>query len=996
MKRLLLIGILLWGVQAFASSCSSTGGGGNWDQTGSWTSCGGVVPQVGDTVTITAGNPITVPAGYSTNNVNSVTFSGTNASLTVAATGTLNTKALTFAGTTPSVTNNGTIVVNPAASSTAVTITTGGVLTNNGTITAGYPSAVAGTIAIISNANGTLTSNVGSVLNLYGDLQYQKGGFVNLYGTAVTFKPPSGVRFYLEQAVTGSGVGAVNVCATSACDGTATNPNGSPYTPTTFTTDLSSGGNAFQWISANTNSYATITMRGAEFTNCGTASLGCVTLTGTASTGAMYLRDAKFVSTGQVWNGATTNIDIVYQRLTLITPLQAPWIGITGTAAKGSETRYVGSVVAYSPAASPSSTNVIGLEILAPGVQVGKSLLRDGVYEAGFISYNGEIAASVGSGAHNQTYRQSAVVIDSSGSGTGLSCWITAPRAANAFQDSGCLQKGANNHFWSESGSDLAVSSTIAQANWLDGDGAAQTDYGDNCFFNDDAKCKNNIFLNNSGTDITQSGSSTTTTTMAYQNNTSIASQAMTLGEANFVQTAIGPTTGNIFYFPQQGTSTSLKTGGITPAGKFYSLNSSFVLDSNYFWGTTGTGDSNAYYTAVPGSLSGSAPMLEMPSGGYTYITSPIAGQWVSASSTAGTDNTTGTIVCTSCSFFADQVGNFYIQDTTKSSYLPITGYTSSTTVTTTNLNFTNGGGDTLKTYPQGFVPSTSCTVSGSSNPYTLTCAGMDFPNQGVQAGCFVVNSVSFPNGNLGTVVSVTGATTLTFNQSSRPVTTGSVIIQPALRKDGTLYGATNFGAKDLHIDPSFVDPTVSVCKWLATNLGRDTRYCQRSNLYQIAVTTYNSGTKTVTVAGGGANSVPAYWQAGDPVMALTSGGAGFGTYDSIATIAGDYSSFTLTSGITSLSSSNVLVNLWSTVNFGRVMVTLNGFDYTGAPCASGAGCYSWATMDNLWKYIQQRARPMNGAFKNAAPAAYCDHTTVDNSCDVGALDSFPAAILQQ
>lgn len=53
--------------QAFAGSCSSTGGGGLWTSGATWTgTCGGVagIPALGDTVTIASGSPVTVNTSF--------------------------------------------------------------------------------------------------------------------------------------------------------------------------------------------------------------------------------------------------------------------------------------------------------------------------------------------------------------------------------------------------------------------------------------------------------------------------------------------------------------------------------------------------------------------------------------------------------------------------------------------------------------------------------------------------------------------------------------------------------------------------------------------------------------------------------------------------------------------------------------------------------------------------------------------------------------------
>lgn len=57
---------------AYAASCSSNATG-DWNAAGTWTSCGGTVPQAGDTVTIGA-HTVTIPSGHTINQVGNVTI----------------------------------------------------------------------------------------------------------------------------------------------------------------------------------------------------------------------------------------------------------------------------------------------------------------------------------------------------------------------------------------------------------------------------------------------------------------------------------------------------------------------------------------------------------------------------------------------------------------------------------------------------------------------------------------------------------------------------------------------------------------------------------------------------------------------------------------------------------------------------------------------------------------------------------------------------------
>lgn len=115
---------------AFAAACSSNATG-NWNAAATWTSCGGGVPQAGDTVTIGA-HTVTVPSGYTINQV------------------------------------------------TDITIQSGGTLTQANTLT----QTITGTLTIQSGGNLTHTDNSTSQANevdfVVGGLDVQSGGTINV------------------------------------------------------------------------------------------------------------------------------------------------------------------------------------------------------------------------------------------------------------------------------------------------------------------------------------------------------------------------------------------------------------------------------------------------------------------------------------------------------------------------------------------------------------------------------------------------------------------------------------------------------------------------------------------------------------------------------------------------------------------------------------------------------------------------------------------------
>ena len=57
-----------------AATCTSTGNG-NWSVAGTWTDCGGGIPQTGDSVVIAASHTVTVDTN--TNSLSSLTVNGT-------------------------------------------------------------------------------------------------------------------------------------------------------------------------------------------------------------------------------------------------------------------------------------------------------------------------------------------------------------------------------------------------------------------------------------------------------------------------------------------------------------------------------------------------------------------------------------------------------------------------------------------------------------------------------------------------------------------------------------------------------------------------------------------------------------------------------------------------------------------------------------------------------------------------------------------------------
>lgn len=177
----LVLALFLWTVSGVSpaaaapdATCTSTGTG-NWGTAGTWTGCGGLVPQTGDTVIIAVGHTVTV--NVNTNNISSLTVNGT---LTVGATvtvsgdltvsGTVNVGNSTTART---VTIGGNITINsggalqvPTTSNATHTLNAGGNLTNDGTFNARSDAGSLMTVVFNNNANQTVSGTGTNNFNL--------------------------------------------------------------------------------------------------------------------------------------------------------------------------------------------------------------------------------------------------------------------------------------------------------------------------------------------------------------------------------------------------------------------------------------------------------------------------------------------------------------------------------------------------------------------------------------------------------------------------------------------------------------------------------------------------------------------------------------------------------------------------------------------------------------------------------------------------------------
>ncbi|MBK9055644.1 MAG: G8 domain-containing protein [Chloroflexi bacterium] len=108
----LIVALFLWtvsGVKPAAAApeatCTSNGSG-SWGTTGTWTGCGGLVPQTGDTVIIATGHTVTVNtntaslASLTVNGTLTIGNSGTDRNVNVAGDVTISSDGLIQPGTT--------------------------------------------------------------------------------------------------------------------------------------------------------------------------------------------------------------------------------------------------------------------------------------------------------------------------------------------------------------------------------------------------------------------------------------------------------------------------------------------------------------------------------------------------------------------------------------------------------------------------------------------------------------------------------------------------------------------------------------------------------------------------------------------------------------------------------------------------------------------------------------------------------------------------------
>src|SRR5215471_2667639 len=159
--------LLLSGSSLWANTCTYSGANGLWRSV-TWNSCGGTYPHLGDTVTISGGAQVTIPAGE----VDVVGTDGAAGTIVLTVTGSASSLILS-AGTVPGPTGNG----GQLQLHGDISVVNGGNLSRNAasflcfSTTNGANPAYAMRTATTGNAtdiaNGTNTASIGWLTAIY-------------------------------------------------------------------------------------------------------------------------------------------------------------------------------------------------------------------------------------------------------------------------------------------------------------------------------------------------------------------------------------------------------------------------------------------------------------------------------------------------------------------------------------------------------------------------------------------------------------------------------------------------------------------------------------------------------------------------------------------------------------------------------------------------------------------------------------------------------------
>lgn len=295
-----------------------------------------------------------------------------------------------------------------------------------------------------------------------------------------------------------------------------------------------------------------------------------------------------------------------------------------------------------------------------------------------------------------------------------------------------------------------------------------------------------------------------------------------------------------------------------------------------------------------------------------------------------------------------------------------------------------NAAKGTLSSYagiPIGMVRVAQTTSTSGTSTTEIDCSTCNFTTSGVIPGDYVSDNSSGTKLTT-TVASVASATRLLLTGSITGLTSGHLFIvyksygSLTACASGCFYGVTaGFGTHDFHVDPYFKDPTRSVCNYYVKVAG-GTAPCY--------VTASNGGE-----AGGFLRSTSI---SGTTVINDTTAGVNFSTLgitannDWIIIYQGNTSTFRCAAKVTSLTSTQLTFSpactgLTSGDRFsfitalrymGQAMVSINGWDYTGAPTTPP----TWAKVISIWRWVRDGFVPQNYTLKGAG----------DDGSDIGAV----------
>lgn len=554
----------------------------------------------------------------------------------------------------------------PATGDT-VTICAGHTVTMAANNTIGTGGAT-GTAAITLNT-GTLVTNAGTVLTAKGDIQFQLGATLTFNGS-VSFDTPAATVYKIIRIAGGAGTSTVTLGPAS----------GTRATFQTITTQSTS--TDFRIDGVTTGGF-NLVIQNAIINQCGGLSNRCIDATvGTSQPNCTFTNvlinnsgEVRCTGTGSGvtvqtkshvdFRNNTSNSGFVLADLntTAMTGGQRSWDNIT----------------AYN-----TGTNVLSCTMLS--CQWGNSSAATaGGLAAGTLG--GHLYDASFSWSKNAAVQNLFILNDSVGT-------MAAPqtRTGVVFDNNVMLTHMSNPHYTYVS-TDALVGQDTFTNNIMDGDrcgssGSCSTDTGD--FYGDvsgagtcDAKIANNVFLNEAGTMFTVAN---TCQILTVRNNTVYQSDAGALGEsAANSASALTLFRDNLFALPTSNSPIAAHNAGLYGDTTFARLTTGVnVIDYNGFWAMPGSGEG--------GAPSCSQPNCTLPNG--TLGTSTSYMMLVGKSSTvltttAGTDTTH--IVCTTC-LGTTQVGD-YVYNATHTGVARITAVpdTSHATLATAITGQTTG-----------------------------------------------------------------------------------------------------------------------------------------------------------------------------------------------------------------------------------------------------------------------------------------------------------------